>query len=136
MHEQLNSIVDEKGLKHSKELGRPVEDDAKRANINSVKLRAAAQNVDYPAFAALVSCAHLKPMTRKELDSREKKLPNLNPNVRAWSFGSRCRNLSARSPTTMLTSPTESSEIANKPSGLTARESIIFAPKVHTRKFY
>jgi hypothetical protein len=55
MHERLLNIVNAKGLKHSKELENPVDDDAKRKNINSVKLRAAAQNVDYPAFAALVS---------------------------------------------------------------------------------
>lgn len=55
MQEKLYNIVDAKGLKQSKELQCSIEDDAKRVTINSVKLRAAAQNVDYPAFAALVS---------------------------------------------------------------------------------
>ena len=41
--------------KHSKELQNAVQDEARRREIDAAKKRAAAQNADYPTFAALVS---------------------------------------------------------------------------------
>ncbi|KAL2630508.1 hypothetical protein R1flu_015194 [Riccia fluitans] len=83
----LNKIVDVQKLKTSEELITSIEDEAKRQQLDAAKKRAAAQNVDYPCFAALVSCAHLKPMTRKELNtSMEEKKQRRSCSIPAWSF--------------------------------------------------
>eukprot|EP00249_Psilotum_nudum_P004943 c18449_g1_i1 orf=308-571(+) len=42
-------------LKYSKELSTAIEDEARRCAIDASKKSAAAQNADYPTFAALVS---------------------------------------------------------------------------------
>ncbi|KAL3688429.1 hypothetical protein R1sor_014738 [Riccia sorocarpa] len=85
--ETLDQMVDVRKLKTSEELRTSITDEAKRQQLDAAKKRAAAQNVDYPCFAALVSCAHLKPMIHKELNtSMEMKNQRRSGNIPAWSF--------------------------------------------------
>ncbi|BFI42393.1 hypothetical protein MPTK2_8g08480 [Marchantia polymorpha subsp. ruderalis] len=86
MRELLKTMVDVRNLKQSKELRNSIEDEVKRQSVDAAKKRAAAQNVDYPCFANLVSCAHLKPMTRKELDRKIDRNPKHEGSIPAWSF--------------------------------------------------
>lgn len=69
-------------LKYSKELQTAVQDEACRQAIDAAKKRAAAQNVDYATFAALVSMAHIKPFERKRKVSNTQQVL-VAP---AWSF--------------------------------------------------
>ncbi|KAI5060193.1 hypothetical protein GOP47_0024613 [Adiantum capillus-veneris] len=70
--------------KHSRELQRAVEDDNRRKEIDSAKKHAAAQNVDYESFAALVSMAHIKPFERKR-GQQGKSANHIRP-LPAWSL--------------------------------------------------
>lgn len=70
--------------KHSKELQTAVQDEGRRQQIDAAKKRAASQNVDYAAFAALVSMAHVKPFERRR--GRREELVQSVPALPAWSF--------------------------------------------------
>ncbi|XP_024542438.1 coiled-coil domain-containing protein 103 homolog [Selaginella moellendorffii] len=76
---------DVKSLKHSKTLSTSIEDDKYRRQVDAAKKRAAAQNVDYPTFAAMVSAAHLQPVDRKRLAEPRADTKRTAP---AWSFSS------------------------------------------------